>query len=64
MRRLAITRWPNDFANGDWRYGANTAYIRELADYWRNEYDWRSRERMMYNLRSYRGQSASNCCRR
>lgn len=52
--RLAITRWTNDFANDDWRYGANTAYIRELADYWRNEYDWRSRERMMNGFAHFR----------
>ena len=45
--RLAATRWTEDFANDDWRYGANAAYIRELAEYWHNSYDWRTRERMM-----------------
>lgn len=35
-RRLANTRWPDDFANDDWSYGANTAYIRDLAANERN----------------------------
>ena len=46
-RRLDATRWTDDFANSDWRYGANVAYIRELAQYWRHHYDWRARERLM-----------------
>jgi hypothetical protein len=34
--RLARTRWTDDFANDDWGYGADAAYIRELAAYWRD----------------------------
>ena len=45
--RLARTRWPDDLANEDWRYGANTAYIRTLADHWLHRYDWRAREAAM-----------------
>lgn len=29
--RLARTRWPHDLENEDWRYGANIAYLKELA---------------------------------
>ena len=53
-QRLARTRWPDDFANDDWRYGASTAYIQELADYWSNRYDWRARERMMNSFAHFR----------
>ena len=28
----------------DWSQGIPLSYTRELADYWANEYDWRSRE--------------------
>lgn len=49
-RRLAATRLPDDFANDDWRYGANVAYVRELVDHWRGAYDWRARERLMNAL--------------
>ena len=52
--RLARTRWTQDFANDDWRYGANAAYVREVCDYWRTRYDWRAREAMMNALPQFR----------
>jgi hypothetical protein len=39
--RLRMTRFPQDFANDDWRYGYNTGYHRQLVEYWINDYDWR-----------------------
>jgi pimeloyl-ACP methyl ester carboxylesterase len=48
--RLGATRWVDDFANDDWRYGANVAYLRGLVEYWRRDYDWRARERLMNEL--------------
>lgn len=48
--RLGRTRWTADFANDGWAYGANAAYIRELAGYWRDGYDWRAREAAMNRL--------------
>lgn len=53
-RRLAATRWPDDFANDDWRYGAKTADLKALAAYWRHGYHWRSRERLMNALPQFR----------
>lgn len=52
--RLVRTRWPDDFANDDWRYGANTAFVRELTDYWCSGYDWRARETLMNRLPQFR----------
>ena len=43
-RRLAGTRWPEAECVDDWSQGIPLAYTRELADYWRTEYDWRARE--------------------
>ena len=45
MDRLKKTRWAEDFANDDWRYGTNGKYLKELVDYWRDKYDWRQHER-------------------
>jgi pimeloyl-ACP methyl ester carboxylesterase len=42
--RLRNARWADDFANENWAYGANTAYIKELADHWLHRYDWRATE--------------------
>jgi pimeloyl-ACP methyl ester carboxylesterase len=52
--RLARTRWTGDFANEDWGYGANAGYIRDLAAYWRDGYDWRAREARMNRLAQFR----------
>jgi len=54
QQRLASTRWTEDFANDDWRYGANVAAIQELAEYWRDSYDWRSREQLMNRFEHFR----------
>ena len=42
--RLARTRWPEAECVDDWSQGIPLAYTRELADYWADGYDWRSRE--------------------
>ncbi|MEV6067481.1 epoxide hydrolase [Nocardia sp. NPDC052001] len=42
--RLAATRWPDELPGVGWNYGIPTAYVREIADYWRTEYDWRVHE--------------------
>jgi len=43
-RRLLSTRWPEKETVGDWSQGIPLSYIKEISDYWLNEYDWRSRE--------------------
>jgi pimeloyl-ACP methyl ester carboxylesterase len=42
--RLARTRWPDELPGVGWAYGIPRDYVRELADYWRTEYDWRKHE--------------------
>ncbi len=43
-RRLDHTRWPDTETVADWSQGMPLAYARELARYWREEYDWRRAE--------------------
>lgn len=45
QQRLQQTRWVEDFGNDDWRYGSNSAYLKELLEHWRDRYDWRAQER-------------------
>ncbi len=52
--RLTKTRWPNDFANPDWAYGTNRAYLTELVDYWLGGYDWRKHEQAMNAFSHYK----------
>lgn len=48
--RLAGTRYPRDLSNDEWNYGFPTDYLREVVDYWLNEYDWRETERAMNDM--------------
>lgn len=42
--RLARTRWPDEAPGEPWSTGASLAYTRELAEYWRSQFDWRAWE--------------------
>ena len=54
QRRLVNARLPQDFANDDWGYGVNGAYLRELVDYWIEGYDWRAVEREINAFANFR----------
>ena len=45
--RLRNTRWPDSEVVTDWTQGLPIAYARELSQYWAEEYDWRSREKLL-----------------
>src|SRR5919108_1127720 len=42
--RLARTRWPDELPGVGWSYGVPLSYVKQLAEYWRNGYDWRAWE--------------------
>ena len=42
--RLGNTRWADDLANSDWRYGVERGWLEDMIRYWRDEYDWRAVE--------------------
>ena len=42
--RLKRTRWPDERSGAGWSRGVPLSYLRELADYWRTAYDWRTQE--------------------
>src|SRR5688572_31385836 len=52
--RLARTRWPDQLPGTGWSYGTDTAYLRELAEYWRDGFDWRAQEKRLNGFRHYR----------
>jgi microsomal epoxide hydrolase len=43
-RRIADTRWPDELPGVGWDRGVPLGYLKELAEYWRTEYDWRAAE--------------------
>ncbi|MFJ4101692.1 epoxide hydrolase family protein [Amycolatopsis japonica] len=41
--RLSRTRWPRE-VTGDWSRGVPVAYLKGLAEYWADGFDWRAQE--------------------
>ena len=42
--RIKNTRWTDEIIGSGWNYGANLSYMKELANYWLSEFDWRKVE--------------------
>ncbi len=53
-RRLAATRWADDFGNAGWRYGVERGWLEEMVAYWAGDYDWRAQEVAMNHFEHYR----------
>ena len=43
-RRLSQTKWPDQLPGTTWEYGADISKVRQLANYWQKDYDWRAQE--------------------
>jgi microsomal epoxide hydrolase len=50
--RLKRTRWPSP-KDTDWSFGTDTAYLRDLIEYWQTSYDWRDHEARLNGLSPY-----------
>ena len=51
--RLLKTRWPDEVRDAGWHYGANLDYMKELADFWLTQFDWRAQERWINSFANY-----------
>ena len=52
--RLARARMPDEPEGVGWQLGMNQAYLRQLVDYWRDEFDWRAQERRLNRLDQFK----------
>jgi pimeloyl-ACP methyl ester carboxylesterase len=52
--RLSRTRFPDQIEGTGWEYGTPIGYVRELVEYWRDEYDWRAQEARLNQLEHFR----------
>jgi pimeloyl-ACP methyl ester carboxylesterase len=46
-RRVRQTRWPDTVTDSGWTYGLDLDWMKSIADYWLNQYDWRAQERRL-----------------
>ena len=42
-RRLDQTRWSSQVEGSGWEAGTDLDYLKQVVDYWRSAYDWRTR---------------------
>ncbi len=54
--RLAATRWPEQLPGTPWQRGVPVDYLRQLADYWASEFDWRAQEAELNSYPQFRTQ--------
>jgi pimeloyl-ACP methyl ester carboxylesterase len=52
-RRIADTRWPDEMPGVGWDRGVPLEYLKELAEYWQNDYDWRAAEARLNEFPQY-----------
>jgi epoxide hydrolase len=52
-RRITATRWPSELPGVGWQRGVPRGYLRDLAEYWRDEYDWRIAEKELNQFPQY-----------
>lgn len=45
--RTAQTRWPDQIMDAGWDYGTELTYLKELINYWQNQFDWQKQERIL-----------------
>jgi len=53
-RRLANTRWADDFGNADSKYGLQRGWLEQMVSYWAEDYDWRTHEAAINAFPMYR----------
>lgn len=51
--RLARTRFPDEPPLAPWSTGASVTYVRALAEYWHERFDWRAQEARLNALRQF-----------
>ncbi len=51
--RINNTRWAEEECVNDWSQGIPLTYVREIADYWANQYDWRKSEQHLNTFDHY-----------
>lgn len=52
--RLDRIRWPDSMVEDGWSLGVDGTFLRELAGYWRTEFDWRRQEADLNRLNHFR----------
>jgi hypothetical protein len=53
-QRLVRTRWPDQIPGSHWDYGVSLDYMKEICQYWKDEFDWKRQIEKMSAFHHYR----------
>ena len=53
-QRLRRTRWPEQVLGTGWSRGVDLDYMKDLVEYWLDEYDWRGQEERLNAFQHYK----------
>ena len=54
LYRVRKSRIVNDFGNKEWKYGTEETYLKDLIEYWSNNYDWKKQEKEINKFSHYK----------
>ena len=54
--RISNVRWPDDAPGEGWSQGTDLGYLRALAGYWADGFDWRAQERRLNGFAQFRAE--------
>jgi pimeloyl-ACP methyl ester carboxylesterase len=54
--RIRKTRWPDQAPGAAWEQGTDLEYLRQLLEYWAEEFDWQAQERELNAATQFRAE--------
>lgn len=51
--RINLTRWPDEINNSGWEFGAGLTFMKDLADHWKDKFNWRDTEKLINSFPNY-----------
>ncbi len=56
VTRVRLAQWPDRMDGYPWQYGVDWNYMRELAEYWTSQFDWRKAETALNAFPQFKAQ--------
>ena len=53
-KKIELTRWPDEINNEYWSHGTSMSFLKELSEYWINNFNWRVHEKELNDIGSYK----------
>ena len=54
QKKIELTRWPDEINNEYWSHGTSMSFLKDLSEYWINDFNWRTHEQELNDIGSYK----------